>query len=60
MNLFKEERGKQFDPHLVDLFLDNLEYFLAAKENIESDRSTPSLSKYIENFERVPEYLPKN
>ena len=57
LQLFEEERGKQFDPYLVDLFLDNLEYFLAAKENIESDSGAPTLSRYIEDFERVPDKL---
>ena len=57
LKLFKEERGKQFDPSLVDLFLNNLEYFLAAKENIEKDNGTPDLSKFIENFEKVPNIL---
>jgi response regulator RpfG family c-di-GMP phosphodiesterase len=28
VSLFKEERGKHFDPYLVDVFLDNLEEFL--------------------------------
>jgi len=55
LNLFKEERGKQFDPNLVDIFLDNLEHFIATKMNIEEDEE--SLSKYIENFENVPKYL---
>jgi HD-GYP domain-containing protein (c-di-GMP phosphodiesterase class II) len=56
--LFEEEKGKQFDPELMELFLDNLEHFLAAKEMIEgsSDESNV-LSKYIENFEKVPNYL---
>lgn len=31
--LFKEERGKHFDPKLVDLFFDNLEEFLKIREN---------------------------
>lgn len=32
LELFKEERGCQFDPHLIDLFFDNLEEILAIKE----------------------------
>jgi len=32
INLFKEERGVQFDPRLVDAFLDCLEEILALKE----------------------------
>jgi len=54
--LFEEEKGKQFDPELVTLFLDNLEHFLAAKEVIENE-SGIVLSKYIENFNKVPEYI---
>ena len=30
--LFKEERGKHFDPVLVDLFLNNLDDFLKIRE----------------------------
>jgi len=32
IELFKEERGKHFDPKLVDLFLDNLESFLKIRD----------------------------
>ncbi|HIP55605.1 MAG TPA: HD domain-containing protein [Arcobacter sp.] len=32
LDLFKEEKGKQFDPKLVDLFLDNLDKFLSIKD----------------------------
>ena len=31
--LFKEEKGKQFDPKLVDLFFDNLDKFLEIRDN---------------------------
>ncbi len=31
-NLFKEERGKHFDPKLVDLFFDNLDDFLKIRD----------------------------
>jgi len=31
-NLFKEERGKHFDPTLVDLFFENIEKFLEVRE----------------------------
>ena len=56
--LFEEERGKQFDPELVDLFLDNIEHFLAAKEMIESQEDNyETLSKYIENFNTVADKL---
>ena len=30
--LFKEERGRHFDPKLIDLFFDNLDKFLAIRE----------------------------
>ena len=53
---FEEEKGKHFDPFLVDLLLDNLEYFLAEKESINSDKL---LSSFIENSERVDNILPK-
>jgi len=59
LNLFEEERGKQFDPELVDLFLDNLEHFLAAKEVIESGEDN-TLTRYIEDFEKVDDVLPKD
>lgn len=32
--LFKEERGKQFDPRLVDIFFEHLDVFLEARENL--------------------------
>lgn len=32
INLFKEERGNQFDPHLVDVFLNCMDEILALKE----------------------------
>jgi len=31
-NLFKEERGKHFDPKLIDIFFNNLEEFLSVRE----------------------------
>ena len=33
-NLFKEERGKHFDPQLIDIFFDNLEQFLEVRESL--------------------------
>jgi len=56
LKLFEEEKAKQFDPILTELFLDNLEHFLAAKEMIESKEEI-SLSSYIEDFNRVDMYL---
>ncbi|NLI93258.1 MAG: HD domain-containing protein [Peptococcaceae bacterium] len=32
INLFKEERGKQFDPHLIDVFLECLDEMLIIKD----------------------------
>jgi PAS domain S-box-containing protein len=32
LNLFKEQSGKQFDPNLVKLFLDNLDVFLEIRD----------------------------
>jgi HD-GYP domain-containing protein (c-di-GMP phosphodiesterase class II) len=56
--LFEEEKGKQFDPELVTLFLDNLEHFLAAKEMIEGHEGEGMLlSKYIEDFNRVATFI---
>ena len=34
IELFKEERGEQFDPKLVDLFLENLDKFLEIRESL--------------------------
>ncbi|RXJ68432.1 hypothetical protein CRV08_06265, partial [Halarcobacter ebronensis] len=31
-NLFKEERGKHFDPKLVDIFFEHLDEFLEIRE----------------------------
>ena len=35
LNLFKEEKGKHFDPKLVDLFLDNLDKFLLIRDKFQ-------------------------
>ncbi len=32
LNLFKEEKGKHFDPKLVDLFLNNIDKFIAIRD----------------------------
>ncbi len=32
LNLFKEEKGKHFDPKLVELFFDNLDKFLLIRD----------------------------
>jgi len=37
LELFKEERGKQFDPILVDLFLNNIDDFLAVRDNFQDE-----------------------
>jgi response regulator RpfG family c-di-GMP phosphodiesterase len=36
LKLFEEEKGKQFDPHLTQLFLDNINEFLRSKASIET------------------------
>jgi response regulator RpfG family c-di-GMP phosphodiesterase len=36
LKLFAEEKGKQFDPVLVDIFLKNINKFLEAKKSIET------------------------
>ena len=35
---FKHERGKQFDPELIDVFLENLDGFLQIKEQYEDEK----------------------
>lgn len=35
LNLFKDERGKHFDPKLVDILFENLDEFLAVKDRYE-------------------------
>jgi PAS domain S-box-containing protein len=37
LNLFKEERGKHFDPKLVDLFLENLDKFLLIRDKFQDN-----------------------
>ena len=36
LKLFEEEKGKQFDPRLTQLFLDNINEFLRSKASIEA------------------------
>jgi len=36
LKMFEEEKGKQFDPQLMQIFLDNLELFLESKKSIEA------------------------
>jgi response regulator RpfG family c-di-GMP phosphodiesterase len=36
--LFKEERGKQFDPHLVDIFFKHLDEFLAIRDSLKDTK----------------------
>ncbi len=36
-NLFKEERGKHFDPKLVDIFFDNLNEFLKIRDELKDE-----------------------
>lgn len=35
LDLFKQERGKSFEPKLIDLFLDHLDEFLAIRDRLE-------------------------
>jgi len=56
LEFFEKGRGTQFDPTLIDLFLENLEHFLAAKEMIDNNEEI-SLSAYIEDFNRVSPYI---
>jgi response regulator RpfG family c-di-GMP phosphodiesterase len=37
LSLFKEERGKHFDPNLIDLFFENLDEFIAIKERFDGN-----------------------
>ncbi|CAN2042427.1 3'3'-cGAMP-specific phosphodiesterase 2 [Candidatus Magnetomoraceae bacterium gMMP-15] len=39
INLIKNERGQHFDPKIVDLFLDNIDEFIAIKEQYPDDRN---------------------
>lgn len=36
--LFQEERGKHFDPKLIDLFFENLEHFLEIKDSFDANK----------------------
>jgi response regulator RpfG family c-di-GMP phosphodiesterase len=36
-NLFKNERGKHFDPKLIDLFFENIDEFLSIRESLKDD-----------------------
>ncbi len=38
LELFREEQGKHFDPELVDLFMDNLDEFLAIKNRFDGTK----------------------
>ncbi len=38
LELFKEGRGKHFDPNLIDLFFGNLDEFLAIKESFDGNK----------------------
>lgn len=39
-NLFKDEKGKHFDPKLVDIFFDNLDEFLAIRDKFNDNEIT--------------------
>ncbi|MBA1432743.1 MAG: HD domain-containing protein [Epsilonproteobacteria bacterium] len=38
LELFKKQRGKHFDPKLVDLFFDNLEQFLSIRDKFQDSK----------------------
>lgn len=38
LELFRNERGKHFDPNLIDLFLENLDTFLEVKESFNGEK----------------------
>lgn len=46
LDVIKKERGKHFDPTIVDAFLDNIEKILLIKENLRSHQKT-SLLEFI-------------
>ncbi|MDR7856918.1 HD domain-containing phosphohydrolase [Tissierella sp.] len=48
LNYFKEERGKHFDPKLVDILFDNLDRFLEIKEKY-SDKNTKVIGQTSDN-----------
>jgi len=42
LDLFKEGQGKHFDPELIDLFMDNLDDFLAIKKSFDGNQEVVS------------------
>lgn len=48
LNYFKEERGKHFDPDLVDILFDNLDEFIEIKEKY-SDENIKVIEKVSDN-----------
>ena len=40
IDIIKEERGRQFDPHIVDVFLDMIEEILSIKEKYKDEYFT--------------------
>ena len=39
----KEAKGTHFDPHLLDLFTDNLDHFLEIQKNFPDDENAHSI-----------------
>jgi response regulator RpfG family c-di-GMP phosphodiesterase len=37
LELFRKEKGKHFDPRLVDLFFENLDKFLEIRDSMQDD-----------------------
>jgi len=47
LDLIKSERGQHFDPNLVDLFISNLDVFLAIKEVYPENEEDPAQAKIV-------------
>ncbi|MCF6461003.1 hypothetical protein C3E88_08060 [Clostridium sp. Cult3] len=49
LKYFKEERGKHFDPDLIDILFNNLDEFIAVKEKF-SDKNTKVIRQVSQNI----------
>jgi len=47
LNLLKEERGKHFDPKLIDIFFENLDKFYEVRERFKDNYQEVKKDKYI-------------
>jgi putative two-component system response regulator len=43
VSIMKEAKGTHFDPHLLDLFTDNLDHFLEIQKNFPDDENAHSI-----------------